>query len=329
MIYKSYLIEKNIDNIKENLFLFYGENLGLKNDFKTLIKINKKETEFINLTQEEILKNEDVFFSDLFNISLFEKKKIYFINQASDKILDLIKTVEPRIDNQKIYIFSDMLERKSKLRNYFEKSKIAGIAACYTDNETTIKNIILKKLKDFQGLSPQNINTIVDSTNLDRAKLNNELDKIGTYFKDKKIESEKLLKLLNYKLSDNFNLLKDEALNGNKFKTNKLLNETTIDAEKSILYLNLINTRLNKLLEVLKFSKTTNLENALEMIKPPIFWKDKTSFLTQLRLWNLKKINSISKKTYELEIQFKSNSTINKNILIKKLLVDICKTAIF
>ena len=43
MLYKSYLIEQNINNLDKNLFLFYGENIGLKNDFKKIIKfINRK-----------------------------------------------------------------------------------------------------------------------------------------------------------------------------------------------------------------------------------------------------------------------------------------------
>ena len=43
MLYKSYLIEQNINNLDKSLFLFYGENIGLKNDFKKIIKfINRK-----------------------------------------------------------------------------------------------------------------------------------------------------------------------------------------------------------------------------------------------------------------------------------------------
>ena len=34
MIYKSYQIEKNIALLKEKISLLYGENLGLRNDFK-------------------------------------------------------------------------------------------------------------------------------------------------------------------------------------------------------------------------------------------------------------------------------------------------------
>ena len=60
MIYKSYLVEQNINLIKENLVIFYGENLGLKNYFKKLIKISNKRSEFILFNQEEILQNQNL-----------------------------------------------------------------------------------------------------------------------------------------------------------------------------------------------------------------------------------------------------------------------------
>ena len=37
MIYKSYLAENNIKVLDKNLITFYGENLGLINDFKNKI----------------------------------------------------------------------------------------------------------------------------------------------------------------------------------------------------------------------------------------------------------------------------------------------------
>ena len=96
---------------------------------------------------------------------------------------------------------------------------------------------------------------IIESTNLDRVKLHNELDKIITYFTNKKIITNLLELLLNIKVNDNFNLLKDEALCGNKDKTNKLLSDTIMDADKNILYLNMINLRMNKLVETSELAK--------------------------------------------------------------------------
>ena len=327
MIFKSYLIEQNFQSINTNLILFFGENIGLKNEFKKKIKSNNLQAETITFFQDDIIRNEDNFFSELFNISLFEKKKIYIIDNATDKILNILQKIEPKLENQKIFLFSDLLDKKSMLRNYFEKSKNASAIACYADNEITIKKIILKNLKEFRGLSSQNINIIIDNSNLERDKLYNELDKIITFFTNKEIVTETLEVLLNSKTNDNFNLLKDEAINGNKNKTNKLLSETIIEPEKNILYLNIINQRFNKISDVLKLVQSTNLENAINMTKPPIFWKDKATVIEQTKKWNKNKIKNILNKTYSVELEIKSNSVINKNILLKKLLVDICTMA--
>ena len=327
MIYKSYLIEQSNVVLDKKFFLFFGENLGLKNDLKNKIKLSNKEVEMLHFNQDEIIKNDNIIFNEINNISLFEKEKIIFIEQVDDKILEIIKEICEKFNDQKIYLFSNILEKKSKIRSYFEKSDKCGAVACYADNEIGIRKIILNKLKGYSGLSPQIINLIIENSNLDRIKLNNELEKIVTYFQNKKIEYEKLEILLDIKINDNFNNLKDEALIGNKLRTNKLLSDTIIDSEKSIFYLTLINQRLNKLKDAINFSKETNLEDAISKIKPPVFWKDKLNFMLQTKKWNTKKIKKILNKTYYLEIEIKSNSTINKNILIKKLIVDLCLLA--
>ena len=121
MIYKSYLLEQNFDNLKERLVLFYGENNGLKNDFKKILRSNKN-VEIINLLQNEILQNEESFLNEIFNLSLFETEKVIFINYANDKVLPIIEKIEKE-EQRRIYLFSEVLDKKSKLRNYFEKSK--------------------------------------------------------------------------------------------------------------------------------------------------------------------------------------------------------------
>jgi DNA polymerase III delta subunit len=84
---------------------------------------------------------------------------------------------------------------------------------------------------------------------------------------------------------------------------------------------------LLKLNEIFKLIGQTSLEKAIDMLKPPIFWKDKPEFLKQAKKWNMNKIKKIMNKTYNLELEIKSNSIVNKNILLKKLLIDICNLA--
>ena len=315
MIYKSYLIEQNINLLDKNLFLFYGENLGLKNELKDKIKFQNKNAEIINLSQDDIINNIDNFLNEILNISLFDEKKIYFINQVNDKILDAIKIIEPKIDYQKIYLISESLDKRSKIRNYFEKSNNCGVVACYNDNEISFKKIIIERLKNYKGVTAENINLISDKCNFNRDKLNNELDKIYTFFLGKNIDRHKLEILLDNKINNDFSLLKDEAFNGNKIETNKLLSDTIIDSEKNVLYLNIINQRLLKLNEIFKLIGQTNLEKAIDMLKPPIFWKDKPLVTHQIRSWEKEHLKNLIYKTNEIELLVKKNSVLAKNIL--------------
>ena len=323
MIFKTYLIEKNIDQINKNFFLFYGENIGLKKELKSKIKNKFKNAEIISYDQSEILQNNQVLFRELGNLSLFEKEKIFFIENTNDKILSLIRDIVDKFNSTRVILFADVLEKKSKLRIFFEKGNSCGIAACYPDNEITIKRIIQERLADLSGLNNSIINLIADKCNLDRAKVQNEITKIETFFQNKKIDIDKLENLLNLKTNENFDLLKNEAFKGEKAKTNKLLSETIFEDEKNVLYLNLLNQRLHKLCEI-KQDKNKNLEIAINNLKPPIFWKEKDAFIQQAKKWDIIKLRKVLEKTYSVEKEIKSNSIINKKVLMKNLIVEIC-----
>ena len=329
MIFKSYILEQNIQSANsQKIFLFYGENEGLKKEFKKKLKAQNKNQEILTLFQDEIIKNKNILFKEVNNKSLFSEKKIIFINQVNDKILDIVIEIIENIQDEKIFLFSDILEKKSKLRNYFEKSKLCGITACYQDNEITIRKIIMEKLNGYKGLTGQVTNLIIQSTGLDRNKVDNEIDKIISCFKDKKIVLKKLDLLLNIRTNDDFNLLKDEAINGNKINTNKLLADTVFEVENNIYYLNSINQRINKLNEIENMKKeNSNIETLISNLKPAVFWKDKPILIEQSKKWNKEKIQSALKKTYNTELKIKSNSSIKKDLLIKNLIIELCTTA--
>ncbi len=329
MIYKSYILEQHFETIEKfRLFLFYGENHGLKKDFKEQLKLQFKDEEILNLFQDEILKDQDILLKEIKNRSLFESKKIIIVNQVNDKIFDLVGEFSNILQDERVFLFSDLLDKKSKIRNFFEKSKIYGSVACYHDNEISLKKIITKSLSEYQGLTNQVLNLILQNAGLDRDKVKNEIEKIISYFRDKKIDLNKLDALLNVKTNDDFNLLKDEAIKGNRVTTNRLLADTIFEVENNIYYLNSINQRINKLNEIVNMKVNgLNDEVAITNLKPPVFWKDKPILIEQLKKWNKGKILTALKKTYKTELAIKSNSSIRKDLLIKNLIVDLCCTA--
>ena len=232
------------------------------------------------------------------------------------------------MQDDNIYLFANILEKKSKVRNFFEKSKTCGVSACYSDNEISIRKIITNKLKTLEGFNSNILNIIIQNTGLDRDKINNELEKIITLFNDKKINEDQLMNLLNLKTNEDFNELKDAAFNGNKQKTNKLLNETTFENDSLIYYINNLNQRINKILEINSYNKEkSNIENIIDKIKPPVFWKDKPILINQSKIWNKKKLLKAQKKTYITELRIKSNSKIKSDLLIKNLIVNLCLLA--
>ena len=214
-----------------------------------------------------------------YQIYLFEENKIIFIEDATDKILSVLEEVEKKILDNKVILFADILEKKSKLRNYFEKSKTLQTVACYPDNDISLRKIIINKLNGFKNLSQNNVNLILEKSNNDRIKLYNEIDKILIFFQQKDLNTDKLEILLDANVNEDFNTLKDAAFLGNKINTNRLLSDTNLDNEKSAYYLNLINQRLIRLKELQDNIKNSDLETAINSIKPPIFWKDKPNIL--------------------------------------------------
>ena len=323
MIYKSYLIENKIETLKNNLTLIYGENTGLINDLKFKIRKHHKDCTILNFTQDEILKNENLFYKEVNNNSLFGEEKIIFILEASEKIFKFVENIPIKKIDDKVFFFAKELEKKSKLRNLFEKDKDNIIIPCYKDNDLTIKNIITRSLREYSGLTTQIINMIHENSSNDRIKLNNEILKIKTFFTDKQIKFNQLQKLLNLKEEEDFNLLRDASLSGENLKINELLNSDILEKERMPFYIASLNQRLSRLKEL----DDKNTPDAIDNLKPPVFWKDKPIFLQQSKIWNKKKLNLVLAKIYEVEIKIKSNSNLNNETIFKKLLIDICHLA--
>ena len=148
MIFKSFEINK-INLSKYNLYLFYGENEGYKNE---IIK-NKFEILYTNqiykYDEKEILENKNEFFNSILTKSFFEDKKLIIISRVTDKIKNIIEEITFKdISDITIVLSTNVLEKKSKIRNFFEKKKNAVCIPFYSDTNQTLINICLNFFQD-------------------------------------------------------------------------------------------------------------------------------------------------------------------------------------
>ena len=322
MIIKSNEINKINFEINK-LVLFYGKNEGFKDEAtKNLIK---KIYETVKYEEKEILDNVDNFIESLLSKSLFEDKKIIIIRRATDKIIKIIDEINSKnVDNVIIIFNADNLEKKSKLRSFFEKDKKSICVAFYPDTNQTLSRFTYNYLKEKNILiSSENINLIVDRSNGDRGVLLNELNKIEYFSKNgKKITKENIAKLTNLIENHSVSELIDNCLAKNKKKIIYILNENNFNNDDCIL---ITRTFLNKSKKILKlsieFEANKNIDLTISSAKPPIFWKDKEITKQQIYKWTPKKMKELIYKLGEIELLVKKN--INNSInLITDFILD-------
>ena len=328
MILKSYIVEQNI-NILQNYHatLIYGKNIGIKNDIKSKIKDNNENSELLTFFESDLLKG-NVLFESISNQSLFSEKRIIIIQEATEKVFDKIQEcLEKEINNVQIYIFAENLEKKTKLRNLFEKETNLAIFPCYEDNARTLISYINKELSEFKGLTGEILNLIIDNSSMDRRIIKNEIEKIKSFFVEKKINKEQTLEILNIRNDVEFNEIRDKALVGDKSKINMLLSGMEILNDEAFYCLNSLNIRIMRLSEISRLATNNNFEHVMDNLKPPVFWKDKPIILQQLRKWNLKNLKELLLKIGETEILMKKNSYLKSDVIIKNLIVKLAGQA--
>ena len=318
MIIKSFEISK-INFNKNNFYLLYGENEGYKNEVikKYFEKIYPNS--IYRHDENQILDDKDKFLNGLLSKSFFDIKKLIIISRVSDKIVDLIEEIiSKNIKDITIILSAKILEKKSKLRNFFEKEKKIICVPFYADSNQTLNSIVLKFFKEKKiSISQQTINLLIERCRGNRENLNNELEKIENFSKsEKKINSDDILKLTN--LAENYNAteLTDNCLAKNIKKTTNILNENHYSTEDCILITRTLLIKAKRLLKIQEeINSNKNIEEVVANFKPTIFWKDKEIVKKQIANWSLKKIKNMITNINNIELLIKKNSINSLNIL--------------
>ena len=323
MIIKSYEVQKNRSNLsKYNFFLLYGENFGLKKDIKDIIKIAIKQKndslEMLSVYENEIFDNEENFYNSIYSGSLFSNKKIITIFDATDKIMKKIDSVyDTYTENVFLVIISGILEKKSKLRNFFETSKKTICIPCYLDSQKDLKIIAQSEFrKNNITLSSEAINLLIEKSNSDRGNLKNEIEKIKAYLLNKKnLALGEIKSLINFSGDYKSDILVNECLCGNISQYKKIISELYINTVNQILLLRILSNKVQRLLNIKKQeNKSNNIEHLINISKPTIFWKEKPMVKKQLSIWNLNDLKKIISEINNTEHLCKKNSQISKAI---------------
>ena len=320
MIIKSFETNKiNIHN--NNIILVYGKNEGLKKQITD--KLTSKFTDIKIYEEKEILDNSNIFLENIFNKSLFSEDQIFIIKRATDKIHKIVEEINLKETSDIILINSDNLDKKSKLRSFFEKDKKLICIPVYPDNEQTLSKLAFEFFKKKNILiSQSNINQIVTKSLGDRENLYSELIKIENFSNSgKKLTDHVIKKLINLSENHSISELIDNCLEKNKIKLIKILNENIYSNDDCIIILRALLNKTKKILILsMEYEKNKNIDLTISTAKPPIFWKEKETTKRQIQNWNPQKLRLLIYKINELELVIKKNFNNSLNLIIDFLL---------
>ena len=316
MIIKSFEVK---NNIKNSIYLFHGQNNGQKEELiEELIKPNFKESTY-TYYEKEVLNNLDNFYSLIFTNSFFDENKLIIIKDVSDKIrFEIESIIEKKIDNILIILISSILDKKSKLRNLFEKDKNLISVPFYLDNNQTLLNYANKFFKEKKiSISSETINILVNKSNGERKLLTNELKKIEMYSKNKtNISADEINILANTGENQDIGELVDNCLAKNDKRIKYLMNEINFGSEDSIIIIRTFLFKAKRLLNLINvFNVQKDVDKTIASAKPPIFWKDKDLVKKQIRSWTLNQIKQLILEINNIEFLIKTNSQNTIHIL--------------
>ena len=318
MILKSFELSK-IKLSNHKFYLFYGNNEGLKEEIVKNLFEKNYQNKIHRYEEKEILDDVGNFFNSVLTKSFFDNEKLIIINRVTDKIRETIEElIEKNPEDINIILISKNLEKKSTLRKFFEKEKTSICVPFYEDNNQTLNSIINLFFRNKKiPISQQLINVLIERSRGDRRNLNNELEKIESFSKNKKnLNLGEIIKLTN--LAENYSAseLIDHSLAKNTRKTLTILNENNYSEEDNIVIIRTLLSKLKRLIKIYELlDEKNNIDQAISSFKPPIFWKDKPLVIQQIKSWGKDKLKNLIYESNEIELLMKKNSSLGKNIL--------------
>ena len=315
MIIKSF----EVDKIKSKYYksiLLYGVNEGLKEELIKTCILNDFSGEILKYDEAEVLEKSEIMLESLLNGSLFDEQKLILISRCSNKIYSFVdEFLEKDISQVLVVLNSENLDKKSKLRTLYEKSKDLICVPFYEDNQQSLSIFANKYLQNRNiKLSREILNLIIERSQGDRGNLKNELEKIENLSLTKKnISNEDIIDITN--LSENYTVfeLVDNYLAKNQKKVSKIINENNFVNDDSIIILRTLLSRSKRLLKLKNMQNVNkSIDDTIAVFRPPIFWKEKDVVKQQMRNWSEDEVKEKIFEISNLEILIKrGTSSIN------------------
>ncbi len=311
-------LQKVIQGIKAasiKAVLLYGPDKGLINNcFSQIEKSFSIPVQKINYVNNV----ETYLQSSLNNVNLFCNRQIIkceYISTSVTKIKDILQENFLHI----LILIADELESNSSLRKFFETTPDLAIIACYYEDD--IKKVITDYIfNQNKKITTSALDYLSQTIKGDRYFIINEIEKLVCYcMSDPIIDIEQAIYATNHGtliFSDKLcSAFANQDIKIYLAELDKLQSNDAILIIRSLIryYVNLYAV----------YIKTTthgiDLSTAIKSITPPIFFREIPAFSSVAKEITLQQISKTLHLLYNAEIEYKSHSNLQQEILSRLL----------
>lgn len=320
MIIKDYQLINSINSESFQSFLIYGPNEGLIRENIEIIYKNFSEgtdSEKVNINGKQLDENISILNDEISTISLFSEKKFIILDSAKEKHASLIEDcMSLNFKNTCMVVKQDNLTKSSSIRKLYETSKNHFCLACYDDDIKVLSSLLEKFQKEHGVIMDSDVKSfLLNNLSNDRMVIKNELEKILLTLgkDDRKVDIEKLRYILHDSAYSDFQQINNYILFGNTEKGSKSLEKLFNLGTNPVAILKSFNNYIMRIrLTQVELSKGKQFDEAIKVLRPPVFWKEKSDFKHHCLMWPANVIENIINEVLSSEIKCMTNNVIAK-----------------
>lgn len=279
--------------------LIYGPDDGLVRErvttvMKTVLTDLSDPFRVADLAAAAIAKDAALLADEAAAMALTGGRRVIRIRDATDSLAKPFEAfLASPVGDALIVVQGDDLSAKSALRKLFEANPLAAAVPCYADDEGALASVISRSL-NAAGLTAakETLDYLVANLGGDRAVTRQELDKLITYMGSssgapRPVSLDDAMACI----GDMSALAQDDlilaAADGDSMTAQRLLDRLFAEGTNPIPILRAALRHFQRLhLAGSALSHGHSQDSALGLLKPPVFFKTKSRFIAQLRLWS-------------------------------------------
>lgn len=279
---------------------------------KTVIEDLSDPFNVVEISQEKLLDDPASLLDEACAMSMMGGRRLIRLRGLTDKSTKHLAEIVPQLTSNEnlIVIEAGDLPARSSLRKLFEKEKTTAALPCYVQDEQSLSRFISQALRE-DGLNIDQDALQLLAANLvgDRAVARGEIQKLALYMynaENKTITLKDIEDSIGNSAALSLDDVSQFCASGETAKMDRKMQQIFMEGTNPIAQLRITQNYFRRLhLVKSAMEQGASQDEALKMLRPPLFFKTKPLFIQQLRLWPLKQLNMALEKLTEAEADCK------------------------